>query len=1423
MDGAAYERGCAVGNVDCQRGISCLVGVAVDCEGVAAGFGNNLSREVKRNCSGVRTEVDCLEFSRIISAGEGVSAFANRQVSNFRAAVAVDNNISRIFNAGKSKRVIFDSENAEPIFSRNVERVGGFGISKNLFAVLNYTVSGFAVGIFANGERVAFVKRANFGNSAVSNRSGNIAGNSVDRNFINSRSDAFAFSKCNGAGNERGSFVVVRFNRQAVAGGSVGRIVDGNSIFGSGRGNQRVEVGGKSAEVFNAARVNRKNIFVANRRTFSEVVAVSSFFVRRQRRNNFVRVVFFAGAVDNRIFANEFFNASRNVDTVNSLDVAHGFFGQFENVGGFGCNVVNRDSAGFVGNGELAVGNHLVGVAAKFNRAVDAEECDADNRAVADNNRNAVAVFADNNFAFRRRNGIENLDGTVRQSAFRVNRGGSKHVVANFVDGVKGGLFSNEREGNFAGSLHVGAVERDSLVAKFNRAVSRRRGNFDASRSKFHVARNTNRAGGRNFFRVSNGAVDRNNLEFGAADNLDANFFADAAQILDVNRAVFLERNVNNFVADIGNYDNVALVGGRNERLFDDGNYAAFDAEDCAGFNRVANFERFRINRVNGSITAVEFDEEGSAGRHSVVAVRFADTDNSRNVARRNVEGRALFVDGHAVFAFAVVGNREHGVDVETVDSGNFAVFADREGNAVVGVGFNGEGLLANRVGDGCFVERVSFNGNFAAGDGNFSLFSRNSNFQAFVDSRNVAVRANAECSSAVGNNGACSQIDFARSKFDGVSAGNYNSFFGRVDGEGVARLGDGELSVARRNRNVHEVSRNFSIHAVNFDRGKHGVRIVAGEAVGFAVSGERAVLCGRSFDAVDNQDAVRAEFSAAVEREHAFRRFKDILPIISKVSNFNCAVNNFGLPERAFIFEQADSGHSVGCAVVGEAFAFANIADGFERAFGGCDLKAAVAVFNRNRIEIGRDNKLGNNDCAGVERRRTVFVNVDCERTFFSRRVSNVVYSNACASRRVNFRRKVGRDSNFFSNFAGVNGHAFKSIFAVLRQSIRAVAGELEVVAARKFSVGAVDNSAGCNRFNASREVNLIVDNRNVVDKRARFENVGFFAAVVVEDVAAVGGYFEDAANHFVSGIAECHGAAVGKIHDAGNETFSNFDNHAIIVAGNFNFVGFVGRKQRIIGGNSDCTFGERGVSRALSGDCQRGIFSRVRNVVDGEGCAAGFSGNRNRRGKSAEFNAGFFAAERNAVDAVSQNCKRVLAAGLGNVSISCGRSGEAVDNNRFAGSVVETGEVNRAVGGEFNHGNPVGLAVDSVDSHGAVGNFFAVPEFVAADETGAGHGVFSFVNREGFVEGDVGNFVRRAVGHGNVDIAAGSSNRNFAFVGREDAGGIAVRRENNRAVEERRSFVRRVDCERAFFSRRVSNAIHGDSRFQPASQSQQ
>ena len=196
MDGAAYERGCAVGNVDCQRGISCLVGVAVDCEGVAAGFGNNLSREVKRNCSGVRTEVDCLEFSRIISAGEGVSAFANRQVSNFRATVAVDNNISRIFNAGKSKRVIFDCENAEPIFSRNVERVGGFGISKNLFAILNDTVSGFAVGIFANGERVAFVKRANFGNSAVSNRSGNIAGNSVDRNFVNSRNDAFAFSKC---------------------------------------------------------------------------------------------------------------------------------------------------------------------------------------------------------------------------------------------------------------------------------------------------------------------------------------------------------------------------------------------------------------------------------------------------------------------------------------------------------------------------------------------------------------------------------------------------------------------------------------------------------------------------------------------------------------------------------------------------------------------------------------------------------------------------------------------------------------------------------------------------------------------------------------------------------------------------------------------------------------------------------------------------------------------------------------------------------------------------------------------------------------------------------------------------------------------------------------------------------------------------
>ena len=60
-------------------------------------------------------------------------------------------------------------------------------------------------------------------------------------------------------------------------------------------------------------------------------------------------------------------------------------------------------------------------------------------------------------------------------------------------------------------------------------------------------------------------------------------------------------------------------------------------------------------------------------------------------------------------------------MNVETVDSGNVAVVADREGNAVVGVAGNFKGCAANRVSDSRFVERIGFNGNFAATDGNFS------------------------------------------------------------------------------------------------------------------------------------------------------------------------------------------------------------------------------------------------------------------------------------------------------------------------------------------------------------------------------------------------------------------------------------------------------------------------------------------------------------------------------------------------------------------------------------------------------------------------------------------------------------------------------------------------------------------------------
>ena len=111
-------------------------------------------------------------------------------------------------------------------------------------------------------------------------------------------------------------------------------------------------------------------------------------------------------------------------------------------------------------------GNHSVGLAVELNLNANFEVGDTADNAFSNRDNNAVFVAGSNNFAFRRRNRINNAERAVYQSAVIVNRRSCNNFVSLFVESVVNCIFafSGEYEREVAFSRHIFAVERDNVA-----------------------------------------------------------------------------------------------------------------------------------------------------------------------------------------------------------------------------------------------------------------------------------------------------------------------------------------------------------------------------------------------------------------------------------------------------------------------------------------------------------------------------------------------------------------------------------------------------------------------------------------------------------------------------------------------------------------------------------------------------------------------------------------------------------------------------------------------------------------------------------------------------------------------------------------------------------------------------------------------
>ena len=713
VDNAVVERGAFVRRGNFENAFSCNVSHAVNDElGEQAVSGFNHRGQIRCQSGIFSANLNVLENVAVIAfnALELERAVGYSQISNLnRAVIAYYNSVRRNVNQVERAFRVNRQYVNQSLFCANNEGFSVFSAVNQANVILNQAISRLSVGILTNTEAVAFANFINAYHIAEENRRSNIASNRRDNRLIfTGRSYVFAFSKSNGTADKCGStiFVSLNYKRFAVS-RSVGRAVDSYRLFACRSFNRRVKVSCQTAKSIGVACVNVNNFF--SRRTNSEVV-IAFFFASRQGCNNFIRNVFFAEAVDNRAARSKSLNtfSKTNRAIFVNLQISNRCVVDERKDIGLFVRAVNLRSVAF-NNGELAVGNHGVGLAVEYDNNTFFEVGNAGNSAVFNGYSYAVRLAGNSDVTFSRGNSVDNTYSTVGKRAVS-NRRRCNYVIISAIDSVSGRFFSREYEGGFAGCAHASAVQSYSL-AKFNSAFSFIRLNNDTASREFHYVNKTNHASYRSIFSVGNSAFNGYNFQLGCVDNLYAECSADVRQTLYINRIVFDQRYSLIAFGNVRDNNEVAAFFGRYKTSVDNLNRIRFGVEVEVRRISISVITLFRnltvfVNRVDGNAGAVEFNVEGSAFefQRSIVAVVFAGTNSAGRFASLNCHAESAVVDSNRVFVFAVVGNFNFSVNVETLNRRN-RVVSNLEAYAVIFVRLNLEGLVANSVSDSFSIE----------------------------------------------------------------------------------------------------------------------------------------------------------------------------------------------------------------------------------------------------------------------------------------------------------------------------------------------------------------------------------------------------------------------------------------------------------------------------------------------------------------------------------------------------------------------------------------------------------------------------------------------------------------------------------------------------------------------------------------------